>query len=178
MLFGLVKIPVLIFIYLLLSKASISATIKGYVYDLRTRTPMINAAVHLDKTNLYTVSGLNGSFVLKDIPSGAYTIVVSYVSCQIFKQTIKIKEKDVFTIEARLEQNKNSYTEEIVVLGKGDKTSERASRSLEQSVPQIMNVVSAQTIKISPDLTVAGILKRISGNKYSMASLIKLRVPS
>ena len=163
MLFRLVKIPALIFIYLLLYKASISATIKGYVYDLRTGTPIVNAAVHLDKTNLYTVSGLNGSFVLENIPSGSYTIVVSYVSYQIFKKAIKIKEKDVFTIEALLEQNKNSYIKEIVVLGKEDKTSERAARSIEQSVPQIMNVVSSQAIKISPDLTVDGILKRVSG---------------
>jgi hypothetical protein len=156
-------IAVLLFIYLLIPKGSFSGTIKGYVYELETGTPLVNATVHLEKTNLYAVSGLNGSFVLENVPSGSYTLVVNYVSLKTFKQAIKIKEKEVFSIEAQLEQDENSYIEEVVVTGKSEETSERAARSIEQSVPQIMNVVSSQAIKISPDLTVANIVKRVSG---------------
>ena len=47
----LFKIPILIFIYLLIPKESFSGTIKGYVFDLETGTPLVNATVHLEKTN-------------------------------------------------------------------------------------------------------------------------------
>ena len=170
MLLRLIKIHVLIFIFLLIPKESISGTIKGYVYELETGSPLVNATVHLEKSNLYAVSGLNGSFVIENVPSGVYAIVINYVSLKTFKQEIKIKEKEVLTIEAGLQRGEDSYLKEVIITGKREGTSERVARIIEQSDPQIMNVVSSQAIKISPDLTVASIVKRVSGVSIEQGS--------
>ena len=163
MLLRKITIPIFLFIYLFVPQKSFPGTIKGFVYDLETGTPLVNATIQLEKTNLYAVSELNGSFVLENVPSGTYTIVISYVSHKTFKQSIIIKDMEVLTIEARLEHDESRYLKEVVITGKRDGASEMAARSLEQSVQQIMNVVSSQAIKISPDLKVADIVKRVSG---------------
>ncbi len=158
-----VKILILIFIYLLITKVAISGTVKGFVFNKATGTPLVNATIQLEKTNQYTVSGLNGSFIIENVPPGDYTIVINHVSLKTFTQAIKIDAQEVLIIEARLEQDDESYLNEVIVTAKRNGRTEKAARSLEQYAPQIVNVVSSQAIEISPDLTAASIVKRISG---------------
>ncbi len=163
MLLRLLKILIFIFVYLLVPKESISGTIKGYVYDSETGSPLVNATIQLDKSDLYAVSGLNGSFVIENVPPGEYLVVINYVSFKSFEQPVKIDNKEIVSIVAHLELDYENYAQEIVVTAKRDGSTERSARSLERSAPQIMNIVSAQAIKLSPDLTVANVVRRVSG---------------
>src|SRR5680860_42173 len=157
------KTSVLIFIFLFNTIESFSGTIKGYVYDLETGSPLVNATLQLDKSNLYAVSGLNGSFIIENVPQGEYTIIIKHVALKTFKRTIKILENEVYTLKAGLKQDSENNLQEVIVTAKKDGSTERTARSLEQNAPQIMNVVSSRAIEISPDLTVADIVKRVSG---------------
>ena len=159
----LFKIPALLFIFILISNESISGTIKGTIYDQETGSPLVNATIQLDKSKLYAVSGLNGSFTIKNVPGGNYVLVIKYVSLKTFKKEIKIDEKEVLTIEARLERDDENYLKEVTIIGTLDGSTERTARSFEQNAPQIMNIVTSRAIEISPDLTVANIVKRVSG---------------
>ena len=148
---------------MLIPGVAVSGTVKGFVYDQSTGAPLVNATIQLENTSFYTSSGLNGSFIIKDIPEGVYTIVIRYISFKTFTQSIKIEKGGEVIIEAQLEPNKESRLQEVIVEDERKGDNEIRARSLEQSASQIMNIISAQAIKISPDLMVANLLQRMSG---------------
>jgi len=153
----------LLFLGMLIPQVATSGVIKGFVYDRSTGAPLVNATIHLENTSFYTSSGLNGSFVIKDIPEGVYIIIIRYISFQTFKQSVKIEKAGEAIIEAQLEPNTESRLQEVIIEDQRKGNNEIRARSLEQSASQIMNVISAQAIKISPDLMVANLLQRVSG---------------
>ncbi|ATP57599.1 hypothetical protein CPT03_14510 [Pedobacter ginsengisoli] len=53
--------------------------ITGKVIDAQSNQPLSGATVYLDHTTKATISSDSGSFVLKNIPSGNYKLIVSYI---------------------------------------------------------------------------------------------------
>ena len=51
----------------------------------------------------------------------------------------------------------------VTVTATTDKTTDRSARTLEKNAITVMNVVSAKSIELSPDLNVASVLQRVSG---------------
>ncbi|MBS7564947.1 carboxypeptidase-like regulatory domain-containing protein [Mucilaginibacter sp. Bleaf8] len=155
------------FLFVLLSVISVqAATIKGHVYDQKTGEPLAGATIVLEKTTKSAVTGLDGSFQIKEVQAGTYTLRISYV---MYKTTVKeldvTKEKDDedhHHIKIYLEQAGKDL-QEVAVIAKKDGNTEREARRLELQSPQIMNVVSGRAIEISPDLTVANVIQRVSG---------------
>ncbi len=168
MFYRFVKITVSIFIFLFIAKASYSGTVKGFVYEQETGQPLVNATIQLDETNFHALSGLNGSFIIEDVPAGDYTVVFNYVSFKTLRQNIRIKGDEAIRIVSRLEQDEESFLNEVIVSAKKIGSTEAAARNIEQYAPQVMNVVSYRAIEISPDLTVANIVKRVSGVSVEM----------
>ena len=168
MVFRFPKIAVLVLIFLLIAKVSFSGGVKGFVYELETGLPLVSATIQIENTNYYTTSGLNGSFTIENIPAGEYTVVVNYVSFKTHRQFIRIKRDEVLRMEIRLKQDDESFLNEVIVYAKRKGNTEAAARNIEQYAPQVMNVVSARAIEISPDLTVANIVKRVSGVSIEM----------
>lgn len=163
MLLRLMNGPVLIFLFFFLPKMVAGGTIKGHVYDRSTGTSLIDATIHLKNTNYYAASGLDGSFMIKNIPAGVYTIVINYISFKTFTQSVKVEAAGELVVNAELQPNNESQLQEVVVEDKRNGASEIRARRLEQSASQVMNIISGQAIKISPDLTVASLVQRVSG---------------
>ena len=59
-----------------------AATVKGWVKDAQTGEELIGAAVYVkENPAMGTTAGLDGTFVLKDVPEGKnITLVCSYIS--------------------------------------------------------------------------------------------------
>ncbi len=53
--------------------------------------------------------------------------------------------------------------EAFVVTGQAEKGSDLEARKTEKNANQVMNIVAAKTIEISPDITVANVIQRVSG---------------
>ena len=153
----------LLFLGMLIPQVATSGVIKGFVYDRSTGAPLVNATIHLENTGFYTSSGLNGSFVIKDVPEGVYTIVIRYISFKTFTQSIKTQKTGEVIVEAQLEPNSETRLQEVVIEDQRKADNEMHARSLEQSASQVMNIISGQAIRISPDLTVANLVQRVSG---------------
>jgi hypothetical protein len=83
------------------------------------------------------------------------------VGYQSFEETIEISQHTNRKIQ--LKPHANQTLEEVVVLANSDKSSELAARSAERNALQLMNIVSGKAIEISPDLTVANLVQRVSG---------------
>lgn len=148
--------------FLCFSNFIYSATIKGRINDAKSGEELIGATVYIKELKQGTMSGLDGSYLFKNIPKGNYTILCSYISYQTIEQKVTITETDIQVSDFRL-ISQNTELEEINVFARSDKSTDYSARSSERNSSQVINVVSAKTIELSPDLNVANALQRMSG---------------
>ncbi len=137
-------------------------TIRGIARDAVTGEALIGSTIYIKELNKGTISGLDGSYILKNIPKGSYKITCSYISYQTIEKKIAVNENDVLVIDFNLTEQ-TSELGEVKIVSNGNKNTEISARSLERNADQVINVVSAKTIELSPDLNVANVIQRVSG---------------
>ena len=76
--------------------------ISGYVYDRDTREPLAYANVYLANTLWGKATDEKGYFVIENVPSGFYDIVVQVVGYQTFIQNFYIKKNETKKFTFRL----------------------------------------------------------------------------
>ncbi len=145
-----------------LSFQALAGTLKGQIKDVKTGEPLIGATILLKNTNLGAAAGLDGSFQIKNIPSGEYQVQVSYISYKTSTTKVKIENQDVI-LNISLDENSQQTLNEVVITASVDKSTENIARQIERNSNQLMNIVSGKAIEISPDLTVANLIQRVSG---------------
>eukprot|EP01133_Synstelium_polycarpum_P014621 gene14621-17294_t len=143
--------------------AAHATTIKGRVYDRKTGETLIGATVQLDKTGLVTSTGLDGSFELKHVPLGAQLLRVSYLRYKTVVMELNIQKEDNDKLKIYLEEQNGKDLNEVVIQAKHDGSAEKTARRLEQQSVPMVNMVSGKAMEISPDLTVANVIQRVSG---------------
>ena len=141
-----------------------AGTIRGRATDAATGQPIIGATLLIENTKLYDVSGLDGSFVIKNVPAGSYIIRISYVSFKTMTREVTVNNiEQIITLDLPLETDNDRQIAEVTVRAKRDGASDRTARDLERNALQVTNIVSGRTIELSPDLTVANVIQRVSG---------------
>lgn len=135
--------------------------IKGHVYDKKSGEALVGATIVLDKNGKSTTTGLDGTFEIKDAPLGKHTIRVTYVTYTTISQEITILKEDNDHLKFYMESA--SDLNEVVVRATAGGSNDRDARRIEQNANQVMNIVSGRAIEISPDLTVANVMQRVSG---------------
>lgn len=153
--------PLLFLTIFLLSYQSVFSQykFKGTVFDANSE-PLIGATVQLEPGSYSAIVGLDGSFNIKSIPSDTYKLIISYVGYKSLQENIEIKnslDKD-FLLEAD-----NQILGEVLVRGNAVKGSEVQARLIERKSPNTMSIISAKSIALSPDVTVANVIQRVSG---------------
>ena len=155
---------VLTILFLLGVLSAWGGTIRGRATDATSGQPIIGATLLVENTKLYDVSGLDGSFVIKNVPTGTYTIRISYVSFKTMTREVVVNgDGHVVTLDLPLETDNDRQLTEVTVKAKRDGASDRTARDLERNALQVTNIVSGRTIELSPDLTVANVIQRVSG---------------
>jgi len=136
--------------------------VRGSVLD-ETKEPLVGATVQLlNPTNTYNAFvGLDGSFVLNNVASGNYEMVVSFVGYKSFRQQISLSSQ-AFRQDIVLEFD-SKMLGEIVVRGEANRGSDAEARMLERTAKNTINIVSSKSIELSPDITVANVVQRVSG---------------
>ena len=148
---------------LVVSAAMVSAhTVDGIVKDNRTGEPLIGSVVEVKELpNIKTTTGLDGSFKLSELPDkGRYTLVVRYISYKTREVTIEVSDKSAVTIA--LDEDLRELSE-VVVKGHKEYHSDRSAIDMEKTAGNVLNVLSQQSIQLSPDVNVASVLQRVSG---------------
>ena len=140
----------------------LSATIKGIISDKQSGDPVAGAIVMLDNTSYGAVTGLDGTYTLKNVPVGEYALTVKYTSYKTFNTHISVKDDQPLTVNAMIESS-SSLLNEVTVNAKLKTGSDEEARNLEKNATQVMNVMSARTIELLPDVTVANVMQRVSG---------------
>ncbi len=151
----------LVILFLFSAQIALSATLRGRVTDAVTGDNIIGATVRLEAAKLYAVTGLDGTYVIRNVPKGAHTLQISYVSYQTAAQQVTVAQAE-HVVDFALQADEKVLGE-VVVSGKRDGGSDHTARDLERNAHQITNIVSGRTIELSPDLTVANVVQRVSG---------------
>jgi hypothetical protein len=157
------KTTILTLIGLCLATLSFAGTIKGKIRDSKTGEPMTGATVTLEHTHYVTTVQLDGTFTFRHIPAGKYELIASTVGYQSSKEIDVELNSDNDTKEVGVDLSPVSTVldeVQVTTLGGG---SDRGARRLEQRSDMVQNILSARTIEISPDVTVANALARVSG---------------
>jgi TonB-dependent receptor len=156
------------FLLLMLTSSSslFAGIIKGKVIDAKTGEPLVGAIVELENGQLKRESmvNLDGSFGFKNIPTGTYEVKVTYVGYRSSPEvSVSVKSDDDIEIlpELALSDNvKNLDTVNVKSTGVG---TDRFVRNMEKNSDYVQNILSQRAIELSPDVTTANALQRVSG---------------
>jgi len=160
--YKLLKHACLLILFLSLSHLANSTVIRGTVLDLKTREPLIGATVFIKEINVGASVSLSGTFKFTISDPRQYTLVCSFIGYKSLEKVVTVTSEEKLQVDFDLEENSNQLNE-IVVVGVLDKTSDQFALHTEKNSESIINVMSAKTIQLMPDITVANILQRFSG---------------
>lgn len=137
-------------------------TLDGIVKDNKTGEPLIGTVIRVKELpNVSTTTGLNGTFTLHELPDkGKFTIIVSYMSYKTKEMVVDVAKKDKVDIPMDEDQKQLG---EVVVTGHREYRSDRSAIETVKNAGNVLNVMSQQSIQLSPDVNVASVLQRVSG---------------
>jgi len=147
--------------------SSSTYTIRGFVFDNTTSEPLTGATVIIPNTDFYAISGLDGSFVIRNIPEGNYKLRVSFISFETFYQNIELTQNQNLKIGL---DNVSVLLGTVEIVTTRLANTEASARATERNAMNVMNVISAREIEFSPDVTVANVVQRVSGVSLERSS--------
>jgi len=153
-----------IFSLLLVFSTQINAiTIKGRILDSKTQEPLIGAII-IDKLNEKTndEARLDGSYFIKKLKPGKHLFRIQYVGYVKQEKEVYVSGNKDVVLDILMEPRRNTLAE-VQIVGKLDNESSDYARSSEKKADNLLNILSARSIQLSPDITVANVLQRVSG---------------
>ena len=141
-----------------------STVIKGKVVDDKSGEPLVGATISLSINSklISTKSGLDGTYIIKKIPVGKYLIKIQYVGYDELTLSVNVKDGESVIEDAHLSLHANVLSN-ITITSKVNKESDEFARKTERIVSNVMNIISAKSIELSPDITVGNVLQRAAG---------------
>lgn len=158
----MIKYLIIVFLLLFFICGTEAANIRGVVKDAQTGEELIGASIYLDELKQGTISGLDGSYLIKNVPAGVYKITCSFIGYQSIEQEIRISGNDTRPINFSLD-TKAEEIGQISVVANRDQSSDISARNSERTSANLLNVISARSIEISPDQDVANVVQRMPG---------------
>lgn len=157
------KVLLILIFWLALAASTLAANLRGTVADAQTGEPLVGATVRLENTKFGATVGLNGTYVIKNIPVGTYRLMVQYIGFKSVSQSVTLTTgDDVLIPPMKLTENTGNLAE-VVVAGQGERESDASTRRTEQKADNVLNIIGAKAISLLPDITVANVLQRVSG---------------
>ena len=146
-------------ISLLLIPSVEARIIKGKIKDVQSGEEIIGAAVMIKGTKAKgTATGLDGSFQLQ-LNRFPCTLICTYLGYKPIEITVRDND-DNLNIDMEVDA---VALGEVVIVAENTGCSEVGARTLERNSLNVVNVMSAKAIELSPDLTVANVIQRMSG---------------
>jgi outer membrane cobalamin receptor len=146
---------------LIVSTLHSQSTVSGFVTDEKSEEPMIGAAVQLIEAGAAVAAGLDGSFRFNGIKPGTYTLKVSFLGYEPHQQTVTVGNANV-AVNIKL-KDLSVLLEGASIVARRDESSEQTARLVEKNSMNVVNTISAKEIEVSPDITVANVVQRVSG---------------
>ena len=151
---------ILITLFTCIPAAYAETEVRGRILDAQTGEELIGAAVVIkEMPGTGAISGLDGSFIF-DSPVGECTLVCSSIGYKNLE--IKFSDNSGEILVINLEPDTEQLDAVVVTADNAGRT-EIAARGIEKASMNVVNVMSAKAIELSPDMTVANAVRRMSG---------------
>lgn len=155
--------------------AANAQTIKGKVTDAGTKEAMVGATVLLKGTDKSQVVQLDGYFTFRNLKPGDYELELHFVSYKTKQLKVTVSNNETTTVNVTMEPSANELNS-VEIVDNTISTDTRA-RTLEKNADQLVNIVSSRNIELSPDVTVANVMQRVSGVTIERSSSGEGRYP-
>ena len=144
----------------IVSTAASSWTVRGKVLDAGTGEEIIGAAITVkDDPKRWAVSGLDGSFSVSVAAGRPSALVCSIIGYRPIEFTCSSAEEGLTIL---MEEDRVMLDGATVMAENHGKT-EAGARGIEKASLNVVNVMSAKAMELSPDVTVANVIRRMSG---------------
>ena len=152
---------ILIILFTCRPAAYAETEVRGRILDAQTGEELIGAAVVIkEMPGTGAISGLDGSFIF-DSPVGECTLVCSSIGYKNLE--IKFSDNSGEILVINLEPDTEQLDAVVVTADNAGRT-EIAARGIEKASMNVVNVMSAKAIELSPDMTVANAVRRMSAS--------------
>lgn len=153
------KKSVILGLALLTAAGANAMNLKGKIKDAKTGEEIIGASVVVkEEPSKGAVTGLDGSFSLS-VNRPTFTIICTYIGYKNYEMKVTSKDTE---IEIPLASD-DVMLGEVTVVATNPGRSEAGARAIERKAMNVVNVMSAKAIELSPDITVANVIQRMSG---------------
>jgi hypothetical protein len=139
-----------------------TATVKGIINDTRLNETVVGANVRIEGTTLGTVSDIDGSFELKNVPPGSQILIVSFITYSAEKIEIEVPQSGSISVDINMIEDISELA--VVTVSAVRETASDISllRDIKESI-QVVSGISAESIKKTLDSDASQVVKRIPG---------------
>ncbi len=137
-------------------------SIKGIVKDAENGETIIACNIVLQGTTLGTVSGMDGDYIIKNVPNGTYNIVFSFISYETIVQKVTVSKDNNLTIDINLKPA-STMMKDVVVTGTRRTDTEISMLSNNKLSLLTVSGISSQQIAKSQDKDASEVIRRIPG---------------
>ncbi len=137
-----------------------TGTIIGTVKDTKTGEPLPGANITIEGVNIGSASGINGEFVLYNVPEGKINVVIRYIGYGKQKIEIDLEDNETKALDVELKVLALEG-EEVVVTGQA--AGQRSAINQQVSAKNVKNIVSSQQIQELPEANAAEAVGRLPG---------------
>jgi TonB-dependent receptor len=137
-----------------------SGTIKGRVVDKTTGEELPGADIVVENTSLGAAADLNGDFIIHFVPTGKWTLKVSYIGYASVTDVVEVGENA--TVEKNFALSPQAIVgQEVVVTAQARGQQQAINQQLASN--KIANIVSEARIQELPDFNAAQAISRLPG---------------
>ena len=148
-------------VFILLSSSVYgSGTLKGTVYDKATKDKLPGANVTVKGTSVGATTDLDGAFVVRNVPAGSQTIVVTYIGYITSSVNVSVPEGGTLSQDFNLSATTLEGAE-VVVTAQAQGQLQAINQQL--SSDKIVSVVSESKMQELPDNNAAQAIGRLPG---------------
>jgi TonB-dependent receptor len=157
----------MLFFFVQVSLGQGSGTVRGTVSDKNTGETLPGANVVVQGTSFGAAANLDGEFIIRGVPAGQHTIVVTYIGYEPASFDMNVEANR--TIETDFELSPTAVEgETVIVTAQAQGQLEAINQQLTSD--KIANIVSEARIQELPDFNAASSLSRLPGISTTQSS--------
>ena len=138
-------------------------TIVGTVTSSADKSALIGANVIIENTSMGAASDAQGKFVIKNIPDGDYTVMVSYIGFETLKKNVSVESNEMVTVEL-------SMAPEAIQMETYVVTASRRRERVEDA-PAAISVISKTEIRRESNANVGDYIKGTKGIDFTQSGI-------
>ncbi len=182
-----------LFLLFLLDSGFAQGVISGTILDENTAEPLIGANIAIQETGGGVSADLDGKYQIS-LPSGTYTLTVSYIGYKSKTiEGVESKDKKITYLDLSLSDEALDLDLNVVVKATQLRNSENSVMQLQRKSDKIQDGISSQEMARIGVSDAAGAMKKVSGasvqggkfiyirglgDRYSLSQLNGLTIPS